>query len=159
MSKLNYMSKICKQNNFHCPYHACMGNGCQHQIMEPKHRQWSRLCAPDVRKTAAGEVIFVKYSQADRCEKCFLSNFKEVCEKIDCKTDERADMLTGYYRLYNAARPLEFAVPRATKLMVFIAAAVLFASCSVSLKVSVGQPQEKLEAARDSSQLKQNYWF
>lgn len=160
MSKLNYMSKKCKQNNFHCPYHACMSDGCQFQMMDPKHRQWLRLCAPDIRNTAAGQVLFVKYSQADRCEKCYLSNYKEVCEKIDCKTNERADMLTGYYRLYNAAKPLEFAVPKPTRLMmILIAAVVLFASCTVSLKVSVGQPQEQVETASDSTQVKQYNWF
>lgn len=149
-SKMNY--KVCKDMRYGCPYHSCLGNFCQYEVMEHENRQWLRSCKPDVRDTAAGEIIFVKYSASDRCNKCILMHYPQECKKIDCSADERTDNITGYFRLFRAKARDEHSMPKPTKLMmILLLASLLVNGCTINMNVSLEQNNKTPEAEKDST--------
>jgi hypothetical protein len=158
-SKMNY--KVCKDMRYGCPYHSCLGNFCQYEVMEHENRQWLRSCKPDIRDTAAGEIIFVKYSASDRCNKCILMHYPHECKKIECTADERTDNITGYFRLFRAKARDEHSMPKPTKLMmILVIAGLLVTSCTINMKVTVEHKIETPEAAKDSASVNiETIWY
>lgn len=70
----------------------------------------------EIRDSDAGQIVFVHYSKADRCNKCALYLYEDSCLSTPCNEDDRKDKCTGYYRKYRAFIAEEFSVPTSVKL-------------------------------------------
>jgi hypothetical protein len=77
----------------------------------------NKLNELEIRNSDAGQVLFVPYSKADRCNKCALYYYEASCQKTPCTKKERRDKLTGYYRQYRAQVGHEFPVPTTIKII------------------------------------------
>lgn len=107
----------------------------------------------EIRNSDAGQVLFVPYSKADRCNKCALYYYEASCQKTPCNKDDRRDKLTGYYRLFKVTPRNEHAMPVPGKLMmVLIVAAVLITGCTINLNVTLKHRIETPEAEKDSTE-------
>lgn len=119
----------------------------------------NKLNELEIRNSDAGQILFVPYSKADRCNKCALYLYKDSCLNTPCNQDDRKDKLTGYYRLFKATPRNEHAMPVPGKLMmVFIMSCLLITGCTINMNVTLEPKNKTPEAASDSTQVKHN-WF
>lgn len=68
----------------------------------------------EIRKSEAGEILFMPYSKKDRCNKCVLYQYIDSCKKTPCTAKERPDKTSGYYRKFRAHVTPSFPVPSTT---------------------------------------------
>lgn len=113
----------------------------------------NKLNELEIRNSDAGQVLFVPYSKADRCNKCALYYYETSCQNTPCTKKERRDKLTGYYRLFKVTPRNEHAMPVPGKLMmVLIFAAVLITGCTINMNVTLEPNNKTPEAEKDSAE-------
>ena len=159
-SKINF--SVCTNMRYGCPYHTQHGNFCRFDVTKKESRKWLRSCQPDIRNSTVGEIIFVKYSASDRCNKCILMHYPNECKITTCSADERPDHIQGYFRLYRAKPRNEHAMPRPNKLMmILVIVALLITGCTINMNVTLKHSIETPEAEKDSASVKniETIWY